>query len=412
MTNSHLIRAFAAAIISGALLGCATSPAVESTGERAQIGDLENYLMDIVESGSALPPGISLAVFSRDATIYESGVGLADPFEWRVASPDTVYNTWSMTKPFTAMAVFQLVERGLLDLDTEVAEILDFFYVDYPSSASEPITVRHLLNHSSGLENNVPEVVGWVHTDGGREWNQTELLRDRLPSYAKLAYEPGSEGRYTNVGYMVLAAIVEAVSGDAYEDYIMEHILSPLGMHHSGFAYTDSMIELEATGSHPRFNIITMLMPFLVDDLGSLIREKRDGAIWFNHVYSDQNGPTGLISSASDVSIFVKAIMGGGAIEGKRVLSESSVKMMLNESWVEAGKTPETSRFDFVQHGLGWFIVDDGPYRYLGHNGGGPGFATGMRIYPDLDLGMVVMANGTNLPTDDVLDLVASIPWR
>jgi len=130
---------------------------------------------------------LSLVVVKGEEIVYQKGFGLADGPRNQAATPDTVYNYWSMTKPFTALAILQLYDQGLLDLDAPVTDYLSFFDVGYPSESSETITVRHLLNHSSGLSNNVPEIVGWVHTDGGKDWNQTELLQEKLPDYTKLA---------------------------------------------------------------------------------------------------------------------------------------------------------------------------------------------------------------------------------
>jgi CubicO group peptidase (beta-lactamase class C family) len=375
------------------------------------VAELETFLDELAGHNADSPPGLSLVVVKGEEIVYQKGFGLADGPRNQAATPDTVYNYWSMTKPFTAMAILQLYEGGHLDLDAPVTDYLSFFKVQYPSDNSQVITVRHLLNHSSGLSNNVPEVVGWVHTDGGKDWNQTELIRNRLPDYAKLAYEPGSEGRYTNVGYMLLAALIEAVSEQSYEDYVRAKILLPLGMSRTDFVYTQAMMEDEATAAHPRLDFQAVLLPLLVDDVDSLVREKRDGMLWFNHVYSDQNGPTGLIGPATDMACFLMAYLKGGELDGQRVLAEETVELMTSDAHIAAGKTPEASAYDEVDHGLSWFVVPQGDSFYLAHNGGGPGFATGMRLYPDHDLGMVIMANGTYLDTIGILDLVASLDW-
>ncbi len=380
----------------------------ESVGS---LDELDAYLNTLVGYNAGSPSAVSLVVVKDGEIVYAEGFGVVDPEGSTPAGPDTVYNQWSMTKTFTAVAIMQLQEQGLLDLDDPVTDYVPFFEVEYPSESSETITIRHLLNHSSGLSNNVPEIVGWVHTDGDPEWNQTELLREKFPDYAKLQSEPGTEAYYTNVGYMVLSAVIEAASGQSYESYVVENILQPLDMNLTGFNYSDEMIAHEATGTHPRIDIITPMLPFLLDNLDSLVREKADGQLRFNHVYSDQNGPTGLIGPPTDTARFLLAYLNGGELDGQRILSEESVAAMTNDSHVAAGKSAEDGGAEGVYRGLGWKVVEDGGSFYIQHSGGGPGFATNMRLYPDRDLGMVIMANGTYLDREGIFDLAASLDW-
>ncbi len=380
----------------------------ESVGS---LDELDAYLNTLVGYNAGSPSAVSLVVVKDGEIVYAEGFGVVDPEGSTPAGPDTVYNQWSMTKTFTAVAIMQLQEQGLLDLDDPVTDYVPFFEVEYPSESSETITIRHLLNHSSGLSNNVPEIVGWVHTDGDPEWNQTELLREKFPDYAKLQSEPGTEAYYTNVGYMVLSAVIEAASGQSYESYVVENILQPLDMNLTGFNYSDEMIAHEATGTHPRIDIITPMLPFLLDNLDSLVREKADGQLRFNHVYSDQNGPTGLIGPPTDTARFLMAYLNGGELDGQRILSEESVATMTNDSYVAAGKSAEDGGAEGVYRGLGWKVVEDGGSFYIQHSGGGPGFATNMRLYPDRDLGMVIMANGTYLDREGIFDLAASLDW-
>ena len=382
----------------------------------SDLAELEAYLEDLTGHNPDSPPGLSLVVVKDGEIVYQRGFGLADGPQKIPAEADTVYNQWSMVKPMTAVAVLQLHEQGLLDIDDPVADYLPFFEVQYPSESSETITIRHLLNHSSGLRNNVPEILSWIHFDGDPEWNQTELIKAKLPDYAKLAYEPGSEGIYTNVGYMVLAALIEAVSGQTYQQYMIDHIFNPLGMDQTNWTYTEAMIANEATGAHPSLDFQTQLLPFVMEKgkRDALIREKRDGVMWFNHVYTDQKGPTGPIGPPTDTARFLMAYLNGGELDGQRILSPESVAMLTNESHILPGNTPEAADYkdyDEIFHGLGWFYVVEGDDFFIAHSGGGPGFAADMRLYPDRDLGMVILANGSYLAREEIADLVASLDW-
>ncbi|MEO1668293.1 MAG: serine hydrolase domain-containing protein [Chloroflexota bacterium] len=373
--------------------------------------ELDAYLSELTGHNADSPPGLSLVVVKDGEIVYENAFGSADAVRNHPATTDTVYQYWSLTKPFTAVAILQLQEQGLLNINDTVSDYLPYFNVQYPSEGSETVTIRHLLNHSSGIRNNSPEVIGWIHFDGDNEWDQNMLFETKLPDYARLAYEPGSQGVYTNVGYLGLAAIIEAVSGQSYQDYMLEHIFGPLDMRNTDILYSDAMLENEATGSHPRVDLQTMLLPLFVDDTDRLFRERHDGILWFNHVYSDQKGATGIIGSASDAANFMLAYLNDGEWNGTQLLSAESIAMM-NEEWhVAAGNTPESSPYESVSHGIGWFVINDGGRTYIGHRGGGPGFATGMRLYPDENMGTVMMSNGTYTPTVKLLDLVASLQW-
>jgi D-alanyl-D-alanine carboxypeptidase len=380
------------------------------------LAELEAYLDDLTGHNADSPPGLSLVVVKNREIVYQKGFGLADGPRNIPATADTVYNQWSMVKPITAVAVLQLHEQGLLDIDDPVADYLPFFEVRYPSEGSETITIRHLLNHSSGLRNNSPEIVGWIHFDGDPEWNQTELIKEKLPDYAELAYEPGSQAVYTNVGYMVLAAVIEAASGQTYQQYMSDHIFKPLGMDQTNWTYTDAMMANEATGSSPSLDFQALLLPLVLekDKRDALIREKRDGVLWFNHVYTNQKGPTGPIGPPTDTARFIMAYLNGGELDGQRILSAESVATLTNESHILPGNTPEAAEYkdyDEMYQGLGWAYVVEGDEFFIAHSGGGPGFAANMRLYPDRDLGMVVLANGTYLPREEIFDLVASLDW-
>lgn len=376
----------------------------------ASLEELETYLTDLTGHNADSPPGLSLVVVKNGEVVYENGFGFADAVRGTSATADTVYQYWSLTKPFTAVAILQLMEKGLLDINDPVSDYLPYFDVQYPSEGSEIITIRHLLNHSSGIPNNIPEIVSWVHFDGDSEWDQNELFETKLPDYATLTYEPGSEGIYSNVGYLALAALIETVAEQSYQDYMLENILQPLGMNNTDVLYSEAMIEIEATGTHPRIDWQSTLLPFFLDT-GRLIREQRDGILWFNHVYSDQKGATGLIGSPSDAANFMLAYLNDGEWNGAQILTPESIALMTNEGHVAAGNTSEAKPYENLSHGIGWFVVAAEEQPYVGHRGGGPGFATSMRLYTEQNLGIVMMANGTYTPTVDILDLAASLDW-
>lgn len=312
-----------------------------------------------------------------------------------------MYQWWSLTKLFTAAAVLQLHERDLLELDDPVSKYLPFFEVTNRNKDSDPITIRQLLSHSSGLGDIGFSILGWIHFDDSATINQIELLKEKLPRYAKLKSQPGTTGAYSNLGYIVLAALIESISGESYRSFIKTNILDPLEMNNTDFVYSDHMLKNEAQGSHPR-DLLSYIVPFIIDE-EKAISETHDGRIWFNRVYSIQQGSTGLIGSPEDIVKFMQALLNDGALNNKRILSPESVALM-ETPVIAVSKSPAPA--DGLDFGLGWFIAETENGKVLTHSGAGMGYVTTLRLYPEQDLGVFVIANSTYLGRSMGLDIV------
>lgn len=389
--------------------GCAiTPPKLPPLDNVHTTQDLDKYLNALVENGE--PPGLSVVVVKGDNIVYQRSFGMADGPRGIPASPDTVYQWWSLTKIYTAVAILQLVETGQLDLLDPVDQHLSFFKVNYPGETNVPITIRNLLSHSSGLSDIGLEILGWIHFDGDTPLSQTELLKLKLPGYKDLTYEPGSEGRYTNLGYMVLAAIIEHVSGQSYEGYIKEHILLPLGMNDTGFEYSEDMQTNAATGSHP-IDLMSLIAFHYIDKTRA-IREKTHGRYWFNNIYSDQQGSTGLIGSSNDMASFIVALLNNGSGNGKEILSPRMMELMAKPI-VPVAESPAAIS-DNQKFGLGWFYLSEAGRVSLSHGGAGAAFVDLLRIYPNESLGIAIMANSTYLGRSmgsEIVDAIADLDW-
>lgn len=377
--------------------------APQSPGSVNSIADLELYLEKLVDFGT--PPGMSLVVVKNDSIIYKKGFGWADrPLEIR-ATPETVYHWWSITKIVTAIAILQLQEQGKLQLDDPVLKYLPFFEVKYPSETSKTLTIRNLLNHSSGIPDAGFKIMSWIHHEGEPHLNQTSMVKNVFPDFSDLAFEPGANTAYTNIGYMILGAIIEKIANQTYEDYIRQNILEPLGMKYTDFVYTKEMKPFEAAGSHPLFDSWTPLVPFIA---GSYIRETSGNHIWLERVYTDQTPPSGLIGSATDAARFVRAYLNNGILDGHRILSVKSVSKMTNESHIQSAKEAYTY---FVRQGIGWQVYKDRGGLMLQHSGGGIGFNTIIQIYPDENLGFILFSNDTKCEGWKIIQLASSLNW-
>ena len=183
-------------------------------------------------------PSLSVVIVLGKEIIYAKDFGRADGSRDMAATPDTVYQWGSVTKIATAAAIMQLHEKGLIDLDAQVSRYLDYFPAQYP------ITVRHLLSHSSGLSE--PPDFEWVNVRlNGTPMPDLDLVdRAYYEELTGLMFEPGSDSAYVNSDYVTLGQIVAKVSGKPYIQYIQENILTPLGMKTTDFTYkSDAMIK-------------------------------------------------------------------------------------------------------------------------------------------------------------------------
>ena len=181
-------------------------------------------------------PGVALAIVRGDQVMHIRGFG--ENGMGRAVTPSTSFLLGSMSKAFTAMAVMQLVERGLIALDTPIQRYLPWFRVA-DSVASRVITVRHLLNHTSGIP-----------TRAARARGDTRTITDHVRALSRvtLAHAPGEVHEYASPNYLVLGALVETVSGQSFAAYVQQHIFAPLNMTNSETDQTRAMTHGMARG--------------------------------------------------------------------------------------------------------------------------------------------------------------------
>jgi CubicO group peptidase (beta-lactamase class C family) len=326
------------------------------------------------------PPGLSVAVVNGDRAAWSHGFGFADVEARRPAAADTVFLWFSMTKIVTATAVVQLAERGALELDDQVGRWVPGFPAD-----GGRVTVRHLLSHSAGLSNPIP--VGWVRPADAPAGELNEFAARLLAKHSRLRGEPGARARYSNLGYLVLGQVIEAASGSRYTDYVRANVLAPLRMTSTDFAYRGKMTARAATGYHPRSGASTPLLRRMVP---AGIFDHRTGKLWALARFCVEGAPYGgLIGSVEDAALFARLHLGVADARSRSVLSGDGVAEMQQL----------TARGRKLDVALGWFHRHADPHRglrYWEHLGGGGGFFNTIRIYPDLNLGLVAMGNRTS----------------
>ena len=325
------------------------------------------------------PPGLSLAVVNP-GEIWSEGLGLADIEAPTAAGADTVYLWFSMTKLVTATAVMQLFERGKLGLDCPVRHLVP----EFPERADGArVTIRHLLSHSAGLANPIP--IAWIRPAEAPAEPLDLFTARLLKKHQRLRAMPGTRASYSNLGYLVLGEVIQAASGVPYCRYVREQVLEPLGMTSTDFTYRKDTTPRAATGYHPRYNISTPLLRVLTPT-GTF--DHRVARFWALSRFCVQGAPYGgLIGPVADAARFLDLHVDPGA--HPLVLSKESVAAMQQT----------TARGRKLDVGLGWFRRQRDPHdgsRYWEHLGGGGGFFSAMRIYPDRRLGLVAMGNATS----------------
>ncbi|MFZ2491929.1 MAG: serine hydrolase [Thermoanaerobaculia bacterium] len=226
----------------------------------------------------------SALVATDKGVILAKGYGKAN-FEWDVPNaPDTKFRLGSITKQFTSMLVMQLVQEGKIDIDKPMTAYLP----DYRKETGDKVTVRHLLNHTSGI----PSYTGMpgFMRDKTRDPYSVD---DFVKKYASgdLEFEPGSKYAYNNSGYFLLGAILEKVTGKTYEQLLTERIFKPLGMKNSGFEHWSEILPKRASGYHKGPSglqvspYLDMSIPYAA---GSLYSTVEDLYTWDRALYTDK----------------------------------------------------------------------------------------------------------------------------
>lgn len=238
-------------------------------------------------------PGVSVAAFDGDGVRYADGFGVRDQASGEAATADTLYAVGSVTKPVTALAVLQLVDRGEVALDDAVGE----YVTALSDSPGEPITVRDLLSHSSGMPRT------FVSEYEERRIDEGEDLLSYVDAAADQRLTDRPRYAYSNAGYFVLAAMLEAVDGRSYATYVREEVFAPLGMDRSGFDPSLLESDADAMTGHVRED----------DDLVASTVDESAGAAG------------GLITSVAQLVPLLRCVLNGGGYGAERLLSPGLV---------------------------------------------------------------------------------------
>ena len=371
-------------------------------GTSHSAAELEAYLNTL--TANETPPALDVVVMKNGSIVYSKAFGVSDGPSQKMAKSDDVYHYWSVTKLFTATAIMQLADDHKLALDDPVTKYLHEFRTSLASGISVDITIRQLLNHTSGMKNLGPtDLVGWIHHLGDPEVNQVTLVGERMQSYQALVSNPGTIGAYSNAGYIILGAIVEVASGQPYEEFVRNRILKPLSMKSSDFVYRKELLDHAASGSHPFFHFYTPLLFAIHHDwFTSWVSKITSQRMWLNPLNTDYTGPTGILGTGEDLARFGQAFLDGCIGKDSRILQATTCAKMLDDGY-GGNDGPDKDRM-----GLGWHWWDTVPIPFKGHGGGGPGFGAQLAIFPAQKMVVVILANDTLIDRVGLTQLVAA----
>jgi D-alanyl-D-alanine carboxypeptidase len=324
-------------------------------------------------------PGLSLGVIHDQTLVWSRGFGWADVERRTRATPDTLYRVGSITKLFTATAVLMLRDAGKLKLDDPVNEHLPWFEMKSAFGTDNPITLRHLLSHTSGL----PREAAFPYWTDCRFPTVAEI-RERLPMQER-PLPTEERWKYSNLGAALAGEVVAAVAGEPYARYVTRQILEPLGM--------KATLVDTPPANHPGLAIgYTRWLP----------GKPRDP-----EPVSDLRGltPAGNIATnVPDLARFAMVQLRGGVAGGAQILSGRTLAEMHRVHWLE----PEWQ----AGWGLGFRVLRIRNKTFIGHGGGMPGFRSELRICPADKVAVIVLINTADAETwsfvDKALDWVGS----
>lgn len=301
-------------------------------------------------------PGAVVMVISKGKPVLTQSYGLANVAAGTPVKPETNFRLASITKQFTATAVLQLVERGKLDLDDSIRA----YFPEFPEFA-DSITVRHILQHTSGIQDYEP-IYGDQFPNQVHDRGVVEIISGTNGTN----FAPGSAYSYSNSGYAILAVLVEKLSGTSFPDFLHENIFAPLDMSDT-VAFVDGVT-----------TVSNRALGYRLTDTGV---EYADQSAW-----SAVLGDGGVYSSVLDLFKWDQALYTGG---------------LLSQSLRQASLTP-----GLEDYGFGFRIDEYRSRKRIHHSGSTSGFRNHMQQFPDEQLTIIIL---TNRAAPDVTPLAEQI---
>jgi CubicO group peptidase (beta-lactamase class C family) len=308
-------------------------------------------------------PGCAIGIVRDERLVYSRGFGVMKVGDSKgPVTPETLFHMASITKPFVATALMQLVERGKVELDAPVTRYLPYFRLKDPRYTE--ITVRQMVTHTSGM----PDVENYY-------WNKPEYDDGALERYVRgledktLLWQPGHQFRYSNMAFEVLGDLVAKASGMSFEDYVETNILKPAGMKSSTLLYRKADPAKLATGHTVTNGIVAPVAHYP-----------------YNRAHTPSSN---LHSNVEDMARWIVVNLNRGRLDGQRILKSSTYDLL----WKPAAPLPKQAGHVAIS----WFLTDVNGEQIIAHSGGDDGFLTDLAFSPTRRIGVVMMFNSDHV---------------
>ncbi len=331
----------------------ASVTAQQDTIPNKKFNKVRSTIIEAVTNGDI--PSMSVAVAKNGKIIWQESFGWANREKKIKATPNTMYSMASISKPIATTGLMTLVEKGRVSLDDPVNKYITPAKLTAYQDGSDKVTVRHILNHTSGL----PSHYSVFYID--EPLRQPPAKLESVRRYGILVHPPGEVYQYANFGFSLADHIIEKVSGRSFTNFMKREVFVPLGMMHTSIDVAPGLEEYAAVRYDGNFKPV----PFYI---------------------SDHPGASQVYCSAHDLIKFAMFHLNKKQPDQKQILKKESVNLMKKDS----DPNPDNNRY-----GLGWFLLeDDYGYSVFWHTGTMRGACNKLKFVPSENLAVVVLING------------------
>lgn len=306
-------------------------------------------------------PGVSVAVIQNGKVVKLKGYGYANLEHKVKVTPNTIFQSGSVGKQFTASLVMKLVEDGKIGLDDSIRK-----HLPETPETWQKITVRNLLTHTAGLGD------PYDRLDMRKDYTEAELLK--ILGEIPLQFQPGEKHSYSNSGYHVLGFLCSKVGGKFYGDQLIDRILKPAGMKTARIISEADIIMNRAAGYE-----IKNGKPYNQEWVAPKLNTTADGSMYVS---------------------LLDMVAWNSALDRDKVLSNQIKQQMWTPLRLNSGKT--------VDYGFGWSLAPVNGHKFVGHGGAWQGFRTAIQRFPDDKLAVIVLANSDSAQPDKLAQKIAS----
>lgn len=315
--------------------------------------------------------GLSMAIVDDQKVTWSKGYGFSNKFNNIKANPKTIYNIGSVSKLFTATAIMQLEENGVLNIDDPFKRYVKSFSIQSHFKNNIPITTRSILTHHSGLPSDIYKHYVCNKAIPKKNYNKMFMNLPNILKYEYVTNPPNTIFSYSNIGYSLLGVLISQLSTMSYEDFIRKNLFNPLHMELSDFRKTKQNSFLFSTGySYGKKT------PF------PLIRDIPAG---------------GINSNVLEISNFIKMVLANGKFNNQKIIKVSTLKEMTK---VQNENIPLDLDFKI---GLGYWIHYMNKEKLIFHGGDLPPYHALLMILPKSKLGTIILVNSGNNTIDGTL---------